>query len=143
MPEVECHLPDALLKNLLQPMKGFSDESVEKKHRLIASRYQEIRVRNYKVVSLYLLTGEGVMPYQPPCFGCGRGLDEQDVPWKYCEPCWRAKGEPDEADECWELGKRPMPSSNRQQSPTARVHPGVFELESSRVKGCNATSHGL
>jgi len=80
--------------------KGFRGQPAEERRRLITSRFQEIRVRNYQVVSLYLLTGEVAAPRPIPlvelpdgtkCYECGRELryewEKNRYEHPYCEGC--------------------------------------------------------
>jgi DNA invertase Pin-like site-specific DNA recombinase len=82
--------------DLLWAFKNFEDLPPDEKRRRITSRFQEIRVKDYRVVSLYLLTGEVATPNEPlrevdpnTCYSCGRTMRKR-IPFggvNYCEPC--------------------------------------------------------
>ncbi len=53
---------EAEWQRMFRPFKTFRQLSTEEKRQLVSSRFQEIKVQDYRVVSLYLLTGEAVAP---------------------------------------------------------------------------------
>jgi hypothetical protein len=64
----------------------------EDRRRLIASRFQEIRVRDYQVVSLYLLTGGVVTPdplqtIEVDPNGCSRCAGHKKHDEEFCGDC--------------------------------------------------------
>lgn len=91
---------------LMRPFRrGFAGLPVEEKRRMVAERFQEIKVRDGKVVSLYLLTGETKAVAELPavsrehtnCHTCGQVLSENDLDynlkcevdasWRFCQTC--------------------------------------------------------
>ena len=105
-------------RDFLRPFNVFETLSMEEKRRLLTSRFQEIRVKDYRVVSLYLLTGEVTTPKVVPgpeidptvCYSCGHtispslGVTLGGV--TYCGPC--SDGIADE-DEQIALAQRGVP----------------------------------
>ena len=79
----------------LRPFREFETLSVDEKRRLITTRFQGIRVRDYRVQSLFLLTGDGaessqrVESYTTVCRRCGDKLTESREVYRggYCERC--------------------------------------------------------
>jgi hypothetical protein len=82
--------------------QGFRGLPVAEKRRLVAERFTQIKVRDGRVVSLYLLTGEvKAVPARPEenCHSCGcvfegDDLDQNlkfgvhaDVSWRFCTAC--------------------------------------------------------
>lgn len=94
-------------ERMARPFKNFASLPVDEKRRLITSRFQEIRVKDGCVVSLYLLTGEVVTPrpkeIEDPtkCVGCTRQLREREIRrhWNVCERCLDENAE-------WREGQR-------------------------------------
>jgi len=83
-------------QQLLKPFRhGFSGLPSTEKRRLITSRFQDIRVKDYRIVSLYLLTGEpaAIRPSAPlethcdptRCAECG--MSGSKVRDGLCDPC--------------------------------------------------------
>jgi hypothetical protein len=76
----------------------------EQKQKLVESRFQEIKIKDYRIVSLYLLTGEIVTPdpldmsaQNAPdgtkCYSCQRplpisGLVHREADVVYCDECF-------------------------------------------------------
>lgn len=97
---IETPLPSyAEWQRLFRPfLRGFSGLPVGEKRSLVASRFQQIKVRDYRVISLYLLTGGETEPKPPipeveqdptKCISCGRNIrqDIRDSIAPYCLPC--------------------------------------------------------
>jgi hypothetical protein len=97
---VETPLPSySEWRELLWPFRNFESLPPDEKRRLITSRFQEVRVKDFRVVSLYLLTGEiksnpdsGRQPEADPsrCFSCGCFVSNPKALLagrSYCEPC--------------------------------------------------------
>lgn len=93
-------------QELMRPFRrGFAGLPIEEKRRLVADRFQEIKVRDGKVVSLYLLTGEtrvasdlpAVSRDQTKCRTCGQALSQDDLDYnlkcgvevsrRFCQSC--------------------------------------------------------
>ncbi len=93
--------------DMFWPFRNFRVLPPEEKRRLITSRFQEIRVKDYRVVSLFMLTGEAVTP-EPryperdpnACYSCGRKpRPEYRVPLggvTYCLDCSEGMAEEEE-----------------------------------------------
>jgi DNA invertase Pin-like site-specific DNA recombinase len=76
--------------DFLRPFNIFETLSLDAKRRLLTSRFQEIRVKDYRLVSLYLLTGEVTTPKAETCHSCGLNLRQGLIALGgryYCEPC--------------------------------------------------------
>lgn len=95
-------------KELMRPFRrGFSGLPIEQKRKLVAERFQEIKIRDGRVVSLYLLTGQTKAvadnptlthaPEESNCHTCGRTLTADDLDynvecgvdtdWRFCTSC--------------------------------------------------------
>jgi hypothetical protein len=136
----EVTLPTyAQLGALLRPLRCFSRLSIDEKRRLIASQFQAIKVRDYRVTSLYLLTGDMVTPDLskfPPvdptmCQTCGSREKERGED-RYCAHCsYEIEGTTWKDRETARTGKgRRLP----------KVHPGALTSESSRQNGVGNAS---
>jgi hypothetical protein len=137
---VEAPMPTyAEWEYLMQPFRrGFSGLPADEKRRLITSRFQNIRVKNYRVVSLYLLTGDVVNPAPIPhveadphrcecCGGVGSLVQNQR-----CTIC---------ADIALELADdHRMRVRLGRATWEARTHAGVLTRES-KVSTVNDSSH--
>jgi hypothetical protein len=84
--------------DIVRPFRKFGSLLPDEKRKLITSRLQEIRVKDYRVVSLYLPTGEVLTPEVQlqreidanVCYSCGRAIRHRADPLRlenYCGPC--------------------------------------------------------
>ena len=124
---------------MMRPFREFELLPVDEKRRLITSRFQEIKVKDYRVVSFYLLTGEAATlnaERQAPvggdaaiCYDCRQPLAESlqvDPRRNYCRECWSSVTHVD--------GPKDL----------GGLHPGVFGgLESNGVLAFNDSHHRL
>jgi Recombinase zinc beta ribbon domain len=130
---------------LMQPFRrGFAGLPADEKRRLITSRFQNIRVKNYRVVSLYLLTGDIVKPSEheevdpTKCYGCGHRVSESKrISWQgttMCAECAEhADYEASESRSRVRLGRTTWED---------RIHAGVLTREST-ANTVNDSSHRL
>jgi DNA invertase Pin-like site-specific DNA recombinase len=127
---VETPLPTyAEWQRLFRPfMRGFKGLPVEEKRRLIMSRFQQIKVKDYRVVSLYLLTGEAAVVRDLParseekCHTCACVLTADDlsynqecgvdVSWRFCRSCLDSSPKERAAREYRSYGYDPIPQDS-------------------------------
>jgi DNA invertase Pin-like site-specific DNA recombinase len=94
--------------DMFRPFRNFGTLPADEKRRLLTSRFQEIRVKDYRVVSLYLLTGEVMTPEGRPhretdptaCYSCGRAIRHTRASTgeeNYCWSCSNGMGQDAEA----------------------------------------------
>jgi hypothetical protein len=113
--------------SLFRPFKNFADLPIDEKRRLISSRFQEIKVQDGRVASLYLLTGQVVAPRPKDptkCGGCTRQLSDSEKRYgceNYCARCW------DESLD-WKEGQREE-QERRQQERLEMLYPVSSRLE--------------
>ena len=128
----------AQLGELLRPLRAFPRLSIDEKRRLITSRFQQIKVRDYRVTSLYLLTGDIVTPDLskfPPleCLSC-RDREKELGHDRYCAYC---------AYEIEGTTATERALARRRKGRRPEVHPGVLTSESSRQSAVGNSSQRL
>jgi hypothetical protein len=143
---VEPLLPtQAEWKMLLRPfMRGFRCLPVEEKRKLLASRFQQIKVRDYRVSSLFLLTGEAKAVSAPKvrpeenCRKCDRILTDDDLEYgRECEVEWEIDV-PSFCRAC--LDRTPLALAERpQKRPQRQQLQGLVQ----QVASSSDTLHGL
>jgi len=128
---------------LLRPFRrGFPGLPSTEKRRLITSRFQDIRVKDYRVASLYLLTGEPAdFRPQPPlethCDLCRRPLNEPAEAGRiYCDGCQDTIAEQGEVD------RAEMRQKQREEFDLPLIaHPAMLPIGADRAFA--ETSQGL